>query len=319
LSCRLLRRVRRSDHRADGAIALAAANVPRATASPEDARAAPRPSTPSGSTLSAGGGADGNVVVFRRASPWRSRWPAPVRGATADEMDAVLRDVATDANAAWLNAVDQALAARSGTFKDTTGQQLDVTLRIANAPFAQRDMTLQPAYLEALATRFGTGLRLVDYIHETEAARRLINGWVDQQTEQRIPELLVPGVLTPDTRMALANAIYLKAPWLTPFSADATKPGPFTRADGSTIEVPMMSLGAAPLRRGRRLARRRAALTSVGRWRDRARPRRPRAVRRPRSTRRGFAAIVGAFAERQVSLVLPEVRDRDEGSARGRP
>jgi serpin B len=39
------------------------------------------------------------------------------------------------------------------------------------------------------------------------------------------------------------NAIYLKAPWLHPFNADATQPGAFTRLDGSTVEVPMMRTG----------------------------------------------------------------------------
>ncbi|HEY4633982.1 MAG TPA: serpin family protein [Candidatus Limnocylindrales bacterium] len=293
---------------ADGGIAVAAANVPRASASPEDARAAARAINAFGLDLYRRvAGADGNVVVSPASIALALAMArAGARGATADEMDAVLRDVATDANAPWLNALDQALATRSGTFKDTTGQQLDVTLRIANAPFAQRDMTLQPAYLEALATRFGAGLRLVDYIRETEAARRLINGWVDGQTEHRIPELLVPGVLTPDTRLALVNAIYLKAPWLTPFLADATKPGPFTRADGSTVEVPMMSLGAAlPYAEGDGW---RAvelpyvggslALTVIV----------PDDLARFEATldAEGLAAIIGAFAEREVSLVLPK-------------
>jgi serpin B len=106
-------------------------------------------------------------------------------------------------------------------------------------------MDLRPAYLEALAARFGAGLRLVDYVRETEAARRLINGWVDDQTEHRIPELIAQGLLDPSVRLTLVNAIYLKAPWLTPFPEQATAPAPFTRADGTTVEVPTMSLTAS--------------------------------------------------------------------------
>ena len=83
-------------------------------------------------------------------------------------------------------------------------------------------MPLEKMYLEALAGRFSGGLRLVDYESQTEQARALINGWVDAQTEHRIPELLVPGVLTRATRLTLVNAIYLKAPWETPFPVDAT-------------------------------------------------------------------------------------------------
>jgi len=75
-----------------------------------------------------------------------------------------------------------------------------------------------------------------------EGARRLINGWVDEQTEQRIPELLAPGILDALTRLVLVNAIYLKAPWEVAFPEASTKPGPFTLPDGSTVDVPMMSV-----------------------------------------------------------------------------
>jgi serpin B len=230
-----------------GDIALARADVPRASAAPADAAAAGTAITAFGLDLyRAMANGQTNVVLSPSSIALALAMArAGARGQTAAEMDAVMRAVAADGNAGWLNALDQALAARSGTFEDQGGNPLSVTLRIANAPFAQRGMPLEPAYLEALASRFGAGLRLVDYVSATEATRNLINGWVDGQTEHRIPELLVPGILTPDTRLTLVNAIYLKAPWLKPFPADATKPGAFTRADGSTVEVPMMATSAA--------------------------------------------------------------------------
>ena len=226
--------------------ALARADVPRASATPEDAAAA-------GAAISAFGldlyravanGQTNAVLSPTSIALALAMARAGARGQTAAEMDAVMRDLGADENAAWLNALDQALATRSATFKDDSGQDLSVALRIANAPFAQRGMALEHAYLEALASRFGAGLRLVDYARETEAARQQINGWVDEQTEQRIPELLAPGVITPETRLTLVNAIYLKAPWLTAFPDAATAPGTFTRADGSTVEVPLMEASA---------------------------------------------------------------------------
>ncbi len=166
------------------------------------------------------------------------------RGTTATQMDDVLRDVASDDHAGWLNALDAALATRSGTFKDRSEADHEVILRIANAPFAQRGYPWEAAYLAALAERFGVGVRLVDYVAATEAARRLINGWVNERTEDRIPELLEPGVLSTDTRLVLVNAIYLKAAWLAPFREDATAPAPFVMADGTTVDVPTMHLSA---------------------------------------------------------------------------
>ncbi len=169
---------------------------------------------------------------------------AGARGETAAQMDAVLRGFGADETAAWPAALDAAFAERTRTFQGPDGEPVEVTLRIANAPFAQRGWPLEPAYLEALGARFGAGLRLVDYIGASEEARRTINGWVAEQTERRIPELLVPGFLTPDSRLTLVNAIYLKAPWQTPFAAEATAPAPFTRLDGSTVDVPMMTTQA---------------------------------------------------------------------------
>ena len=105
-------------------------------------------------------------------------------------------------------------------------------------------MTLQHAYLQALAERFGAGVRLVDYETATEAARQAINGWVAEQTEQRIRELLAKGILDDQTRLVLVNAIYLKAAWTNPFQVEATKPAPFTHLDGTITDVATMHLVA---------------------------------------------------------------------------
>lgn len=42
------------------------------------------------------------------------------------------------------------------------------------------------------------------------------------------------------TRLTLVNAIYLKAPWLTQFRSEATRPRTFTLLDGTTVDVPLM-------------------------------------------------------------------------------
>ena len=111
---------------------------------------------------------------------------------------------------------------------------------IANAPFAQQGWTIEPAYLDALASAFGAGLRLVDYEGDLKAARETINGWVSDRTAKRIPELLGMDDLTVDTRLTLVNAIYLKAQWTEWFDKEATEPRTFTRLDGSKVKVPTM-------------------------------------------------------------------------------
>lgn len=165
---------------------------------------------------------------------------AGARGETAAEMDDVLRDVASDENDAWLNALDAALANRSGTFKDRFNKDADVLLRIANQAFAQGDFPMESAYLDALAARFGSGIRLVDFVRNAEGARQDINAWVEERTEGRIPELLPAGTVDEMTRLVLVNAVYLKAAWQAPFGEKATTPSAFHRLDGSTVVVPTM-------------------------------------------------------------------------------
>jgi serpin B len=224
---------------------LAAADVPRASASPDDAAVAADAINAFGLDLYRRvSDPAGNVVVSPASIALALAMArAGAVGQTAEEMDAVLHGLGADAGATWLNALDQALATRSGSFRDVAGQPQDVTLRIANAPFAQRGLALETTFLEALASRYGAGLRLVDYVGDADGARRTINAWVDDRTEARIPELLEPGTISALTRLVLVNAIYLKAPWQTPFDEGATTDGPFTRLDGSSVQVPLMSLG----------------------------------------------------------------------------
>ena len=286
---------------------LAIADVPRASASPDDAVRAATALDAFGLDLFRKVGAGGGNVVISPASVALAlaMARAGARGETAAQMDAVLRDLGSDARASDINALDAALAARSGRFADGQGTPLEVALRIANAPFGQRGMPLQAAFLDALASRFGAGLRLVDYAADTEAARRTINGWVADQTEGRIPELLAPGILSRDTRLTLVNAIYLKAPWTIPFNADATATATFTRADGSQVGVPFMN-GSADRGYAEGSGWRAVELPYVGGSLalDVIVPD-DLAAFEAGLTQEGLAELTGALRERTVTLALP--------------
>jgi serpin B len=90
---------------------------------------------------------------------------------------------------------------------------------------------------------YQAGLKEVDFIDDTEGARKAINAWVAKATNDKIKELIKPGILSVDTRLVLSNAIYFKAAWLRPFSPKDTKPGEFTTGAGKKVKVPMMHAG----------------------------------------------------------------------------
>jgi serpin B len=164
------------------------------------------------------------------------------RGTTARQMLEVLhaRDAATLAGG--LNAVDQALAARSGPVPDPArpGRTEQLVLTTANSLWGQRGEPWRQAFLDVLARDFGTGVRQVDY-RQAEAARAAINTWVSQRTQARIPHLIPPGLLDAGTRMTLVNAVYLKASWAAEFDPQLTGKAPFHRLDGSSVTVDLMS------------------------------------------------------------------------------
>ena len=164
---------------------------------------------------------------------------AGAAGETLTQMSDVLHaDEAGDLDAG-LNAIDQALAARPGEYQ-WADKKVTLELATANQLFGQVDYPFDDVFLDRLASQYGAGMRLVDYMKKTEAARESINAWVSDRTKERIPELIAEGVLTKDTHLVLTNAIYLKAPWKTRFGADFTKEEPFTRLDGSTVQAQLM-------------------------------------------------------------------------------
>jgi serpin B len=99
--------------------------------------------------------------------------------------------------------------------------------RAANRLFAQRGYAFRSAFLDLMRDGFAAPLERLDFRGDTEKARGVINSWVEEQTHQKIRDLIPGGGVTRDTSLVLVNALYLKAPWDTPFSMHATRPQPF--------------------------------------------------------------------------------------------
>ncbi|WFE48378.1 serpin family protein [Verrucosispora sp. WMMD1129] len=157
---------------------------------------------------------------------------------TADEMDAVLhaphpRPGALDSG---LNTVDQSLA---GRFQDGDGVR-QPRMTTANAVWTRLDLGLRSGFRDTLAGYYGALPHPVDFRDAPEAARQEINTWVSDRTNAKIPELLAPDSVRSDTSLMLTNTAYLKAAWYYPFRASATMDEPFTRDDGTVVQVPMM-------------------------------------------------------------------------------
>jgi serpin B len=164
---------------------------------------------------------------------------AGARGETEKDMAEALNfTLSQDRLHPTFNSLDLQLKQRGqgAAGKNGTGFKLDV----ANAIWGQEGYQFLAQYLDVLAQNYGAGLRIVDFIKQTEQSRVTINQWVSDQTQGKIRDLIPPGVINDLTRLVLTNAIYFNAAWQYPFDEKATSDGQFYLLDGSSVTVPMM-------------------------------------------------------------------------------
>jgi serpin B len=162
------------------------------------------------------------------------------RGRTAQAMDDVLHVGSLATYNAGLAALTGELAGLAGPV-EVAGKKAEIDLSPANQLFGEQRFHWQQGFLTVLAKMYGGGMRTVDFEHAPEQARSLVNQWTAQQTHDRIPEILPEGTIDTYTRLVLVNALYLKAPWDTPFEKSATSSGSFHRANGTTVQAQLMS------------------------------------------------------------------------------
>ncbi len=120
------------------------------------------------------------------------------------------------------------------------GPSEPITLNIANRLFAQKGYDFREAYLSLIKQNFGGAFELLDFVADPAAATQRINKWIADQTRDKIRDLLPSDALNKLTRLVLANALYLKAPWADAFSDKTTQPEPFFVHGGGPADVPMM-------------------------------------------------------------------------------
>lgn len=156
------------------------------------------------------------------------------RGTTAAEMDRTLHFAPDD---------PQLAAAFGRLMAQLNADRESATLRVANRLYGQAGFGFRPSFLADLERHFGAGLQELDFRADPEAARGVINAWVEDRTEDRIRDLLAAGSLDASTRLVLVNAVYFLGTWQKPFPVDATADAPFHKADGGEVTVPFMHVG----------------------------------------------------------------------------
>lgn len=117
-------------------------------------------------------------------------------------------------------------------------------ISLANAIWAQEGFGFLPEYLEKIGKWYDAPLTEMDFVNSLrrEDARQRINGWVEENTRQKIKDLIGPDVLHENTRMVLTNAIYFNGKWQWAFNKESTRPSIFHVSTRQSVMTDFMHL-----------------------------------------------------------------------------
>ncbi|MCO4748364.1 MAG: serpin family protein [Proteobacteria bacterium] len=113
-------------------------------------------------------------------------------------------------------------------------------LSVANHLWAQTGFDFEDDYMALVDAHYAAGLERLDLQNKPEPSRARINGWVSEQTRERIPELLPAGVLTPNSVLVLTNAVYFLGSWKVEFDQANTETAPFQTLAGTPVDAELM-------------------------------------------------------------------------------
>ena len=115
-----------------------------------------------------------------------------------------------------------------------------VKLNVANSLWPQNQYPCLADYLALTRRYYGVEITPLDYVRSPDAAVATINKWVEEKTQDKIKNLILPRELDKLTRLVLVNAIHFKGDWTYPFKPDATQATPFLLAAGRSVSAPLM-------------------------------------------------------------------------------
>lgn len=112
-----------------------------------------------------------------------------------------------------------------------------VELALANSLWAREGVDFHRDFLERNSEYYKAEVTEIDF--DQDDAADIINSWVKDNTGGKIEDLVESPIDT-DSILFLINAIYFKGEWTNKFDPDETRVVPFTLADGSQTDHPLM-------------------------------------------------------------------------------
>lgn len=114
-------------------------------------------------------------------------------------------------------------------------------LSIASKIYVQNGHSVKKEFRDVAVEKFSAGVESLDFAKSVESAQA-INQFVEEKTNNHIKDLIQPDMISSDTRMVLANAIYFKGNWEYQFDKRRTAKADFYTSETDKVPVDMMRI-----------------------------------------------------------------------------
>jgi serpin B len=111
-----------------------------------------------------------------------------------------------------------------------------VIMEIANSIWYREGYAVEAGFIQTNKDHFYAEITPLDF--NRPDAKDIINGWVSEQTHERIEEII--DVIAPEVVMYLINAIYFKGTWTFEFDPGDTEDRLFYPEEGTQYKTPAM-------------------------------------------------------------------------------
>jgi len=113
-------------------------------------------------------------------------------------------------------------------------------LSSANALWGQQDYQFSRDFFDNVEKYYSGKATNLDFKKDPEGSRITINNWVENQTNDKIQNLIPSGIIQPLTKLVLTNAVYFKGEWVKQFNKNDTREENFRTSNGGTVKTQMM-------------------------------------------------------------------------------
>ncbi|XP_010959569.2 serpin B4 [Camelus bactrianus] len=113
-------------------------------------------------------------------------------------------------------------------------------LNVANRLYGRKEFPFLQEYMDNVKKLYLASVESADFANAPEESRKMINSWVERQTNEKIKNLFPKDSIDSSTVLVLVNAIYFKGQWHQKFKEENTVEEKFWLSKDRSKSVQMM-------------------------------------------------------------------------------